>query len=193
LAISPPSDIILDVAKAADPLQYRAAVEKLARLSDVEASATASFDALLGSFSPESAATSDVADPLRADLRSHLAPIQSGGAETAETKAKAPYRQFESFVLQTFIQQMLPKDASHVFGEGLAGSFWSSMLAEQIAGQMSKAGGIGIADIMASREGAGATSSALPGYMTSLERGFADSVLPTGDEGDDSLLSTDES
>ncbi len=95
--------------------------------------------------------------------------------------------------LQTFVQEMLPKDASHVFGQGLAGSFWSSMLAEQIAGQMSKSGGLGIADLMASRAGASARPAALPGYLSSLEFRFADSVLPTGDKNDTGLLAADES
>ena len=167
MAISPPSDIVLDVAKAADPLQYRAAVEKLARLSDVEASAADELrraPRLVRVRIGRGRRTS----PIRCAPTCAAVSRRSNPARRRE-QAKEPYRQFEAFVLQTFIQQMLPKDASHVFGEGLAGSFWSSMLAEQIAGQMAKAGGIGIADLMASREGASATSSALPGYMTSLE------------------------
>ena len=185
MAISPPSDIVLDVAKAVDPLQYSAAVEKLARLSNVKLDAADSFDALLGSFDSQSEAADAIADPMRADLRSRLTSTLEGAA------AQKPYQQFEAFVLQTFIQQMLPKDAEHVFGQGLAGSFWGSMLAEQIAGQLAKAGGIGIADLMATR-GGGTSSSALPGYVTSLELSFADSVLPSGGEGEDGVLTSGE-
>ena len=69
---------------------------------------------------------------------------------------------------------------NHVFGDGIAGSFWSSMLAEQIAGQLAKAGGIGIADALAPEQKASVTSafSSLPGAVSSLELGFADALFP---------------
>jgi Rod binding domain-containing protein len=188
LAISPPSDIVLDVARAADPLQYRAAVEKLAQLSDVAGAAADGFDALLGTFTADGAAGADPApDPMRADLRSRLAAALDGtigeALDKATDKAAKPYRQFEAFVLQTFVQSMLPKDANHVFGDGLAGSFWSSMLAEQIAAQMAEAGGIGIADAIAPHAGAGRApvASAFPGYAASLELDFADAVRPSAE------------
>jgi Rod binding domain-containing protein len=53
---------------------------------------------------------------------------------------------FEAMVLQSFIEAMLPKDSESVYGEGLAGDMWRSMTAEHIAGAMSAAGGIGVAD-----------------------------------------------
>ena len=58
----------------------------------------------------------------------------------------APFQQFEAFVLQSFIENMLPEDNEAVYGNGLAGGMWKSMMAEQIANQLAKAGGIGIAD-----------------------------------------------
>jgi len=148
LAINPPSDIVLDVAKAADPLQYTAAVEKLARIGEPEA-ADSSFDLLLGSIEPDLGSSVEQApDWTRADLRAQLQSLT--GAPPGKSSA-GPYRQFEAFVLQTFVQSMLPKDASDVFGKGIAGSYWSSMLAEQIAGQVAKSGGIGIAEEIAAR------------------------------------------
>jgi flagellar protein FlgJ len=59
---------------------------------------------------------------------------------------RAAFEKFESFVLQTFIQSMLPQDTESVYGEGLSGDMWKSLLAEHIAADMTKAGGIGIAD-----------------------------------------------
>jgi len=153
VAINPPSDIILDVARAADPLQYSAAVQKLSRIGGA-AAADPAFDLLLDSidaaqaFEPQfDSLPAQVVDWTRADLRGQLAPFDP---RSAAASAMAPARQFEAFVLQTFIQSMFPKDANHVFGEGIAGSYWSSMLAEQIAGQMARSGGIGIADEIAS-------------------------------------------
>ena len=34
-------------------------------------------------------------------------------------------------MLQTFIQNMLPKDAEAVYGKGMAGDMWKSLMAEQ--------------------------------------------------------------
>jgi flagellar protein FlgJ len=152
VAINPPSDIILDVARAADPLQYNAAVQKLSRLGAATAP-DAAFHLLLGSLGAEplepgfDSVAAEAFDWTRADLRSQLAPFDP--SSSAADPAMAPARQFEAFVLQTFIQSMFPKDANHVFGEGIAGSYWSSMLAEQIAGQIARSGGIGIADEIA--------------------------------------------
>jgi Rod binding domain-containing protein len=151
LAISPLSDIVLDVAKAADPLKYTAAVERLSNAAAPDA-ASASFEALLGSVDSDSdsdAGFEAAPDMNLADLRSRLAP--SLASANPAGAAKAPYKQFEAFVLQTFIQSMMPKDASHVFGDGIAGSYWSSMLAEGMAKQIANSGGIGIASELAAR------------------------------------------
>ncbi len=66
-------------------------------------------------------------------------------AEASAPTAHAPFAQFEALVLQTFIQAMLPKDAESVYGKGLSGEMWQSMLAEKIAEQVTRRGGIGIA------------------------------------------------
>ena len=58
------------------------------------------------------------------------------------------FRRFEAMVLQTFIQNMLPKDGAAVYGKGMAGEMWKSMLAEKVAGVVAERGGIGIADRM---------------------------------------------
>lgn len=67
---------------------------------------------------------------------------------TASKQAEA-FRQFESFILQSFIETMLPKNAESVFGSGTAGGVWKSMLAEKLADQISRSGGIGIAQRIA--------------------------------------------
>lgn len=57
-----------------------------------------------------------------------------------------PYTQFEAYVMQSFIQSMLPADASNVYGSGTAGEVWRSMLAEHMATEIARTGDIGIAD-----------------------------------------------
>jgi flagellar protein FlgJ len=76
----------------------------------------------------------------------------SGPPAVDESSAKAAspesFKRFEAMVLQTFIQNMLPKDGAAVYGKGMAGDMWKSLLAEKIADTMSERGGIGIADRM---------------------------------------------
>lgn len=77
--------------------------------------------------------TPDVAFP--ATERSRPAPA------TPEAFAK-----FEAMVLQTFIQSMLPKDAETVYGQGVSGEMWQSLMAEKLGEAVAARGGIGIAD-----------------------------------------------
>lgn len=57
-------------------------------------------------------------------------------------------QKFEAFVLQTFIQEMMPKEAEGVFGSGVSGDFWRSLMAEKVAEQVAQRGDLGIADIV---------------------------------------------
>jgi len=126
MAINPPSDLVLDVANAADPEKYRASVERLRTL-----------------------AASRVSDPSFAQEAFSVGNAEPGEAtmSTAQKGAEPNpvYKKFEAFMLQSFVQSMFPKDASTVFGQGISGEYWKSMMAEAIAQKMADAGGIGIA------------------------------------------------
>lgn len=65
--------------------------------------------------------------------------------QASRTGELKPEQAFESFVLRSFIEEMLPKENTAVFGSGTAGNIWRSMLAERIADEMAAGGGIGIA------------------------------------------------
>lgn len=67
------------------------------------------------------------------------------GSRTGEL---TPEKQFESFMLRSFVEEMLPSENSAFFGDGTAGNIWKSMLAERIGEEMAAAGGIGIAEIV---------------------------------------------
>ncbi|MBZ8131807.1 rod-binding protein [Afifella sp. IM 167] len=165
MAISPPSDIVLDVARAADPLRYQEATQRLTQMraaagTGSAASAAEAFDALMDETSgeTEAAAAPRALSPLLqlptnpASALTRLANSTAlssatsgiGGATTgADT---GTYRSFEAMVLTSFVQTMLPQSSSGLFGSGSAGQIWRSMLAEQIAKQMADSGGVGIAD-----------------------------------------------
>lgn len=92
-------------------------------------------------------------------------------------KAEAPEK-FEAFVLQSFIQEMLPKDTENVFGGGLAGEYWRSMMAEQLGGVMAKGGGIGIAKYLTHGYGSVA-STAVPDAQKIGAQRVAEALLDT--------------
>jgi peptidoglycan hydrolase FlgJ len=55
------------------------------------------------------------------------------------------YKKFEAMVLQNFIKTMLP-ESDEVYGKGATGEIWKGMMAEQIANELAKGKGVGIAD-----------------------------------------------
>ncbi len=137
VAISPPSDLVLDVVRAADPNAVQEAQAKL------KASKAAFAASSLAETGKGFGAAMDLIDQpaTRAGL---------GSAEAPKKLAEMPdeYRKFESSILQNFINTMLPKETEEVYGKGSAGEFWKSMMAEKIADEMSQRGGVGIAEQM---------------------------------------------
>ena len=137
MSINPPSDIVLDVARAADPARSVEAAERLARLGGNSTAAETGFSNVLGGLpSPASSA---------ADLRTQLE-LQSEHPHTAvqplDAQTKA-YRSFEALIFQNLVQNILP-DSEEFFGEGTAGMIWKSMLADQLGTDLAKKVDIGI-------------------------------------------------
>ena len=136
MAITPPTDVVLGVALAADPEKYRLAAERLRELS---AARTA----------PRTGAFSELAAAQTARVRPP-APIVVGAPTAGQAKGPGDaFSQLEAYVLQSFIQAMLPANAEHVFGKGAAGDIWKSMMAEKLADQLARSGQIGLAQQLA--------------------------------------------
>jgi peptidoglycan hydrolase FlgJ len=121
VGINPPSDIVLGSMLAADPDKYRVAVARLRQFALPPSRATAAAEA-----------------PPTFALRATVSSAHRSAASDA-------FGQLEAFVLQTFIQNMLPSNAEAAFGKGTAGEVWKSMLAEQLANQMALSGQVGLA------------------------------------------------
>ncbi len=131
MAISPPSDIVLDALRAGDPAIQTARSEQLAGLARTRrVQAAGPQPARM----PFDAAAAQVARRNQQVIHPTAAPVQQ------------PFRQFEAAVLQNFVTTMLPSEDSAAFGKGTAGSVSRSWMAEAIAGQIAEAGGIGLAD-----------------------------------------------
>lgn len=133
MAISPPSDIVLDVLNNADPSRLEVAQAKLkAGQATAEAQRLASTDASFDATMRRDA----IAD-------AHKLKHRLDGVE--KTQVPETYRKFEAMVLQNFIKTMLP-ESDEVYGKGASGEIWKGMMAEQIANEIAREGGIGIAD-----------------------------------------------
>lgn len=140
MAIAPPSDLLLDVARAADPAKVREATAKLARLAADPSAPNEGFGKALA------AAKAD-GPTLAASARPATPALQPGTARTLRAAAQPKtdaYRKFEAVLLQTFVESMLPKDDEN-FGDAASSGIYRSMMAEQLATQIANAGGIGIA------------------------------------------------
>lgn len=134
MAINPPSDLVMDVARAADPQAYRMAAERLKSVSGTMQTAMASSGTGLtrdnfASFSDSFSA----GVTMRPDAQNMINPA---------------YRKFEAFMLQSFVQSMFTSDTTATFGKGIAGDYWKSMMAEAMANKMADGGGVGIARLL---------------------------------------------
>lgn len=118
MAIPTQVDLVLDVVRAADPAAVEAARARLVSHASTTTQ-TAGFPPVPGT---------GTSAPVRA------------------TTLPDAFVRFEAMVLQTFFQSMLPQDTESVYGEGLAGDMWQSMLAEQLGNAVAERGGIGIAE-----------------------------------------------
>jgi peptidoglycan hydrolase FlgJ len=129
MAISPVSDLIVDVARAADPQKASAASRALGA-----GAAPAEFSTALKQSAP----------PLAAGSYAYRAPAHT--ISPAMTPARKAEIGLESVLLKTMIDELLPKDAADIYGSGVAGDVWRSMLSEKIANEVAKSGSLHIAD-----------------------------------------------
>jgi hypothetical protein len=140
MPIDPASDVVLEVVNAADPARAAAAAQRLNAIAGAAAAQTEEFSQTLAQTAPSaSAAAAPIAGA--ADARSRFA----DAAFAASDKAAKAQVDFEAVLLNGFVKEMLPKDASATFGQGLAGDMWKSMLADQVSRQIAKSGALGIA------------------------------------------------
>jgi peptidoglycan hydrolase FlgJ len=137
MAFNPRTDVVLEVASAADPSRATLAAQRLNALAASNAP-TADFAADVDRAAAGSAASAPLANATGA--RSRLAEAPGGPDKLRQAKT-----QFEAMMLNSFVGELLPKDSGEVFGQGMAGDMWRSMLAEQVSMQIAKSGKLGLA------------------------------------------------
>jgi peptidoglycan hydrolase FlgJ len=141
MAIKPSSDIVLEVLKAADPARAQAVTQKLTSLGAGGVEEADDFTKVLDAAAQPSASDADIRANA-ADMRDRLAALNPNA--TADQKTAQTQVEFEASILKTFVDAMLPKDETDVYGQGSAGDIWKSMLADQIAKQIARSGAFGI-------------------------------------------------
>ncbi|MGO8953125.1 MAG: rod-binding protein [Rhodomicrobium sp.] len=136
MAINPGSDLLADALTAAEPQRAKTAADRFASLAAEDGSSPLAFGEVLVSQSPVP------------QTGASKLPVTSGGIENralASGKAGNPYQQFEAAILTSLFELALPHKADSVFGSGLAGEVWKSMLAQSLATEAGKANITGIA------------------------------------------------
>jgi flagellar protein FlgJ len=145
MAVSLPSDLIVDVMRNADPARRSAAVAKLdsavevsgvrfaAAFEDLQAPKSSSAGALVG-------------------LRTAIAPQAPSNLLQQAPGNEAAYQGFERLVLRNLFEALLPGEETGSFGGGPSAGIWRSMAADQLAGVYSESGGIGIASLVNGEE-----------------------------------------
>jgi peptidoglycan hydrolase FlgJ len=148
VSISPPSDIILDVARAADPDRYRVAADRLTRIGSASASEKTDFAAIFGALTGSARSGIPDINGQAQSIADRMARAEWHGnaANSGPASAEKAQRDLEGMLLQNVIESILPKDSDGLYGGGVAGGMWRSVLAEQIGTQIARSGGIGIAD-----------------------------------------------
>ena len=138
MAVSLPSDLVLDVMRSADPARLAASRSRLT--SQIADSGAAEFSRALESRAADS-------------------PLETAWSPQSATeivrKAKEPgadaYAGFERMVLRNLFEAMLPAEDSGLTPKDPGTDIWRSMAADQYAGVAADSGGIGIAKMLAER------------------------------------------
>lgn len=164
MSIRPPSDIVLDVARAVDPSQYAEASRRLSRGGSADA---ISFEAVLERAAGSRPRHLTDAGGILAERRTNASLFEGAAVGRPVDRGRDVYSGFEAMALTTFVETMLPAGGDSVFGGGTSGRIWKSLLAEKIAAEMAYAGGVGIADQLRSAAALRGTSESAAGMPSS--------------------------
>ncbi len=124
MSIKPPSDILLDVARAADPAKSTAAVERLTRLGADGGADDVQFRDVLGKVNAPRSSLPAIAEPRFANTQPEKV------KETAQTKA---YQGFtRAAPRKPSSTNMMPDDDDGFFGSETGAGVWRSMLAQEL-------------------------------------------------------------
>lgn len=153
MSIFPSADIVSDVANSADSRQLALGLQRLRNLS-------ASMD---GKHITNQSKSGDLPENKQGLINAtHFdafvkSPIKGAdrsavvhGGEKASGAIAA--QKFEAFVLQTWLEVLLPRTEGGSFGTDGSANIWRSMMAEQLGMQLARNGAIGLQKIITAQE-----------------------------------------
>lgn len=138
MAVSLPSDLVLDVMRNADAVRLSAATNKLRSMGDEGSSSE--FAQVLDGTEGTSWRQNGPASPLSEGLP----------AGPRHAAAQEHHVEFERMVLRNLLESLLPQAGSGTFGSGPAAGVWRTLAADQLAGVYAGSGGVGIAEALSS-------------------------------------------
>ncbi|SNY92163.1 Rod binding protein [Cohaesibacter sp. ES.047] len=147
MAISIPSDLVLDVVRAADPVAQQNATMRLGTSSVPGAPATEFASLATQSTNQDSMDFKDTYSSITNPA--FLTDASSGVSRYNMSPKRSDLGvKFEAMLLNQFLGEMLPRDSEAFFGKGTAGEIWRSMMAEQLGDQLAKSHAVGLADYL---------------------------------------------
>jgi peptidoglycan hydrolase FlgJ len=157
MSIFPATDLIVDVAKAADPKRQQVALRRLEAAANAPEVSFASLTQESGA--KGSALGSSTWRAAGVGLRAAYPPPPAGTTvvSAASNPAAEAAKKFEALVLQTFFEALLPKD-DESFGSGAAGGVWRSMMAEQLSEKLAASGVVGLKKMLETKIAPGGSS-----------------------------------
>jgi peptidoglycan hydrolase FlgJ len=152
MAVTIPSDIVLDVMRGASARDVRISSAKLDGSGHVEADAGLEFSEVMDGAAVE--APNNLSNSLasgavgQSQIGYSVATeslSQSSGTSASNAEGQpSVYKSFERMFLGNVFELILPSSSSGVFGDEPAGGIWRSMAADQFAGVYAESGGIGL-------------------------------------------------
>ena len=166
MAVSIPSDLVVDVMRAADPARLQRAVSKLSGSAEGERSGAMNFSSTLANTQNTSCL--------------NILPVNDAAPSQGHHEVEATRQGFEQMVWRSLYETVLPEEKSGVFGGGPSAGIWRSMAADQLASVASKNSSLKILDVRngdalaATRDMAnGESLSGWPYFATSQIRSYA--------------------
>ncbi|MBU3890003.1 flagellar biosynthesis protein FlgJ [Methylosinus sporium] len=141
MSIFPATDLVTEVAKAAEPARRNAAVARLSEISNATPNSVDGFATLV-------ADRRDASSTATPTITARPVMIDAAATASRDIRSADATQKFEAFIIQSSLEAILPKSEGGFFGRGTAGDVWRSMIAEQIGDQIAKAGGLGLRKLL---------------------------------------------
>lgn len=158
MSIFPATDIIADVARAADPKRQQVAFSRLEAISKGAQTTFASVAGESSAKANEKSGSGWRLSPVGLRAAYQPAPTRPVSVAAGTDSVAEAAKKFESLVLQTFFEALLPK-GEETYGAGASGSVWRSLMAEQLSNQFAASGAIGLKKMLETKMNASAPAT----------------------------------